>query len=145
MGFVEAIKTVLKKYCCFSGRARRSEYWWWALAYGIISNLAVIPAYVAMTSATMAAMNDPAAAAEAAGSITSAYIPVIIVCLALFLPTLGVLVRRLHDTGRSGWSCLISLVPFIGGIILLIWVLKDSDAGSNKYGPNPKESASSAE
>lgn len=139
MGFVEAIKTVLKKYCCFSGRARRSEYWWWTLAYSIISNLAVIPAYVAMTSATMAAMNDPAAAAEVAGSITSAYIPVSIVCLALFLPSLGVLVRRLHDTGRSGWCCLISLVPFIGAIILLIWLLKDSDAGSNKYGPNPKE------
>ena len=58
--------------------------------------------------------------------------------LAVLIPTLAVTVRRLHDTGRTGWWILIGLIPVIGGIVLLIFMLLDSEPGANQYGPNPK-------
>ena len=62
----------------------------------------------------------------------------LIVALVLFLPSLAVTFRRLHDTGRSGWWWLLSLVCFIGGIILLVFCLSDGEPSANQYGPNPK-------
>ncbi|MFE2101789.1 MULTISPECIES: DUF805 domain-containing protein [unclassified Streptomyces] len=109
--FVEA----LKKYAVFSGRARRKEYWLFMLFAWII--------YVALAVA--------AAAAHA---------PYIVGLAVVFLlPALGVTVRRLHDTGRSGWWILFGIVPLIGSIVLLVFYCSDSQAGANKYGPNPKE------
>lgn len=58
--------------------------------------------------------------------------------LLLFLPSLGVAVRRLHDLGKSGWWFLIGLVPLIGGIVLLVWFCTEGEEASNQYGPNPK-------
>jgi uncharacterized membrane protein YhaH (DUF805 family) len=58
--------------------------------------------------------------------------------LAIILPSLGVFVRRLHDTGRTGWWILIGLIPAIGGIVLFVFSVMDSQPGDNKYGPNPK-------
>src|SRR4051794_8393565 len=58
--------------------------------------------------------------------------------LAVLLPSIAVTVRRLHDTGRSGWWILISLIPIIGGIVLLVFMVLDSEPGVNQYGPNPK-------
>lgn len=58
--------------------------------------------------------------------------------LAVLIPSLAVTVRRLHDTGRTGWWILIALIPFIGGIVLLIFMVFDSELGANEYGPNPK-------
>ncbi|BDP42173.1 hypothetical protein DAETH_21420 [Deinococcus aetherius] len=64
--------------------------------------------------------------------------------LATFLPTLAVNIRRLHDTGRSGWWYLIAFVPLVGGIVLLIFAVMDSQPGTNKWGPNPKGVGSAA-
>jgi uncharacterized membrane protein YhaH (DUF805 family) len=61
--------------------------------------------------------------------------------LAVFLPGLALAIRRLHDTGRSGWWMLIGFLPLIGLIVLIIFFVQDSQPGSNQYGPNPKESA----
>lgn len=58
--------------------------------------------------------------------------------LAVLLPGLGVLVRRLHDTGHSGWLCLLALIPCIGGLILFVWLVTAGDSGDNDYGPDPK-------
>ena len=64
----------------------------------------------------------------------------IIISIVIFIVgSFAVAIRRLHDTGRSGWWLLVNCVPIIGGIILLIWMVKDSDEGKNQYGPNPKE------
>lgn len=106
MGFFGAIKSVLSKYATFSGRAPRSEYWWWILFV-----------------------------------ILWAWIPIVNIVLALvfLLPSLAVQVRRLHDIGRSGWWWFIGMVPIIGGIVLLVFYLTDSQTGENQYGPNPKE------
>jgi len=115
--FLEA----LKKYAVFSGRARRKEYWMYALFVGII--------YVVL-------------AVIVAASKSSAGIAILgIFYLAILLPSLAVGVRRLHDIGKSGWWLLFGIVPIVGGITLLIFSCMDSQPGANQYGPNPKEVA----
>lgn len=115
---------VLKKYAVFSGRAGRSEYWFFALFNFLI---------VAVLAIGGAIING--ANAEGPGRY-----PFALYWLAVLLPSLGVSVRRMHDIGRSGWWLLIGFIPFIGGIILIVWACQDSQPGTNAYGPNPKES-----
>lgn len=109
---------VLKNYVGFQGRASRKEYWMFFLFTTIFSLILTII--------------DVAAGLNSL--LTGFY------SLAVLLPSLAVAVRRLHDTGRSGWWLLISLVPFVGGIILLIFMCLDSEVSENKYGSNPKHS-----
>ncbi|MEN3585325.1 DUF805 domain-containing protein [Streptomyces sp. ZYX-F-203] len=109
--FIEAVK----KYAVFSGRARRKEYWMYFLVYlalGIV--LSIVDALLGVN------------------------ILVPLLWLGLFLPSLGVTVRRLHDTGRSGWWVLITIVPLVGTIVMLVFTCLDGDSEPNKYGPNPK-------
>ena len=118
MNFPTAVRTALGKYAVFSGRARRSEYWWFTLFNILVS-----------------------AVADAITLATHSSVPTLLVTLALFLPALGVTVRRLHDTGRSGWWVLIGIVPIVGGIVLLVFTCQDSEGGEpTKYGPSPKYS-----
>ena len=107
---------VLKKYAVFSGRARRKEYWMFALfniiiafVLGFIEGLAGGPGVIG-----------------------------IIYGLAVLIPGIAVSVRRLHDTNRSGWWLLIGLIPLIGVIVLLVFMVQDSQPDKNQYGPNPK-------
>ncbi|MGU5664467.1 DUF805 domain-containing protein [Aeromonas sanarellii] len=114
---------VLKKYAVFSGRARRKEYWFFVLFNIIISIvLAVIDGVTGSFSAE--------AGMGLLGGIYS---------LAVLIPGIAVSVRRLHDTERSGWWLLIALVPLIGAIVLLVFMVQDSKPGQNQYGANPKE------
>ncbi|MFP3122708.1 DUF805 domain-containing protein [Ectobacillus funiculus] len=109
---------VLKNYVGFQGRASRQEYWMFVLVNVIISIvLSIID--------TMADLSSV---------LTGIY------SLLILLPSLAVGVRRLHDTGRSGWWLLISLIPLIGSIILIVFACQDSQEGDNQYGPNPKRS-----
>jgi uncharacterized membrane protein YhaH (DUF805 family) len=110
---------VLKKYAVFSGRARRKEFWMFYLFYLII---------VVVLSVIEWMIGIP-------GILTGIY------SLALIIPSIAVTVRRLHDTGRSGWWWWILLVPVIGAIVLLVFMLLDSQPGDNEYGPNPKAAA----
>jgi uncharacterized membrane protein YhaH (DUF805 family) len=115
VSFQEAVTTVFtQKYADFSGRARRSEYWF---AY-----LAVILAYLVVAII---------------GGILHARFLIFLVVLAVIVPSLAVGARRLHDTGRSGWWLLLGIVPF-GGFVLLYWFVSDSAPGDNEYGPSPK-------
>lgn len=135
---------VLKKYATFTGRATRQEYWMFTLIQMVIS----ISSWVLI--GTFAGMGDLAGYGIMQdilfGLSGLCYILLVIYNLATFLPSLAVLVRRLHDTGRSGWWVLISLVPVIGIIILIVFLCMDSQTGNqldsqtgnNKYGPNPK-------
>ena len=119
LGFVDAVKICLtEKYCDFNGRARRSEYWWFCLCNFVLS-------YVV----------------NLIGGLISPTVGMVLTCivtLGLLLPGLGVCVRRLHDIGKSGWLVLLALIPLVGAIILIVWFCKDSDRGSNAYGPSPK-------
>ena len=114
---------VLKKYAVFSGRARRKEYWYFCL-FNII--VAIVLAIVDVIFGTFSK-------ALGIGLFGGIY------ALAVFIPSLAVSVRRLHDRNRSGWWLLIALVPIIGAIVLLVFMVQDSQEGDNQYGPNPKE------
>ena len=113
----------LQHYADFTGRARRSEYWYFVLFNFIVSIL------IGLSLGVIAGLlNVPALV----------YL-VHLWSLAVFIPSLAVSVRRLHDIGRSGWWLLLSLIPLVGAIILIIWHCTDSQPGTNQYGPNPKE------
>jgi uncharacterized membrane protein YhaH (DUF805 family) len=118
MSFADAIKSVYTNYVNFQGRARRSEYWWFYLFYILA---------IAVLAGVLGAMN------ESVGDLLAG-----LFVLGTIIPLLAVGVRRLHDTGRSGWWILIGLVPVVGFIVLIIFFVGDSEAGANKYGPNPK-------
>jgi uncharacterized membrane protein YhaH (DUF805 family) len=122
MSFQDAVRTCLQqKYADFNGRARRSEYWFFVLFYAIVRIVANIIDSIIGT-------RDFAGNNGLLG---------ILVALALLVPGLAVGVRRLHDTGRSGWWLLIALIPLVGAIVLLVFFVQDSHA-DNQYGPNPK-------
>ena len=116
------IDCLTKKYACFSGRARRQEYWLFAL-FNIIAGIiigVIAGVLVSVTKVTAFAF---------LGTIYN---------LAVLIPGLAVLFRRLHDTGRSGWWWLLAFIPFIGWIVLIVFCCLDSQPGENQYGPNPK-------
>ena len=116
---------VIKQYADFSGRARRKEYWMFALFNFIFALLAMVLDNVIGITFD----NIP--------NIPYGYI-YMLYFLALLIPGLAVAVRRLHDIGKSGWWLLISLIPIIGGIWLFVLFVTDSEAESNKWGANPK-------
>lgn len=113
---------VLKKYAVFSGRSRRKEYWFFVLFNLIISGA------LYMVDNMLGTVNEEAGAGVLGG----------IYSLAVLIPSIAVLVRRLHDTDRSGWWILIGLIPFIGVIVLLVFAVQDGSPGQNRFGDNPK-------
>ena len=117
----------LKNYATFDGRARRTEYWSFYLFNVLISVGTVLLGVL---------LGNVAHSEEV---ILFFSILACIYTLATFIPGLAVLARRLHDTGRAAGWWFISLVPFVGGFILLAWMFGDSEPGENRFGPNPKE------
>ena len=114
MTFSDAIRSGFDHYFEFNGRASRSEFWWWVL-FAILVSIA----------------------ANILDAIIGAQIFSLLVSLGLFLPGLSMAIRRLHDTGRSGWWILIGLIPIIGFIVLLIFYLEQGNPAQNEYGPPP--------
>ncbi len=114
MNMEQAVRTVLGKYFDFTGRARRSEFWFWVLATFLAS--------------IVAAIIDAVIGFQVVGFF---------VAIATIFPSLAVGARRLHDTGRSGWWQLLSLIPLIGLIVLIVFWAQDSQP-DNAHGPSPK-------
>lgn len=155
MSFGEAIKTCFKKYATFSGRARRSEYWWFALFTHILSS---IPLYALITwkvgvksdleaQAYESAFDTDkmqALLAQAESYDTIFYLGIFVlgfIALALLIPSLAVMARRLHDKGKNAWLILLLLIPIVNiviAIVFFIWFLMDGDKEDNQYGPSPK-------
>ena len=132
MSLGESLTSVFNKYATFTGRARRSEFWWFTICYYIIvfvCNIASIGFLLQTLSGEMS-YNDP--------SYMIFMMMSVVVGLGLFLPALAVTVRRFHDIGKSGWNILWSAIPFVGVIIVLVWMCQDSDVVANKYGESPK-------
>lgn len=119
---------VLQNYASFSGRARRSEYWYFALFNMIFAIVAMVIDNVLGTTLNMGY----------GVSLPYGYIYILYV-LAVFIPGLAVAVRRLHDVGKSGWMFFIVIIPIIGPIWLLVLLFTDSQHGVNKWGENPKQ------
>lgn len=124
---------VLRKYAVFEGRARRKEYWMFTLFNAIFGFIPVLIMQIMSVSIAMSDSFAPLFWIMAMGAVSFIY------CLAVFVPTMAVSVRRLHDIGKSGWYMFIVLIPIIGPIWYLVLLCIDSDPGQNKYGPNPKQ------
>lgn len=112
---------VIKKYAVFSGRARRSEYWYFVLFTLIISVILGI-------ADNALGLVSPEVGTGILGGIYS---------LAVLIPSIAVTVRRLHDTDRSGWWVLVALIPLVG-LVLLVFMIQEGTSEDNQYGPNPK-------
>jgi uncharacterized membrane protein YhaH (DUF805 family) len=122
--FVMAMKNFLQ----FSGRSRRSEYWYFVLFY--------VPIHFvfAFIDISLGWVRTGSGIGPLSGLLT----------LVMFLPNLALSIRRLHDTGRSGWWILIGFVPIVGVIALIVFYATEGEAGTNAYGPNPKEPVQTA-
>ncbi len=114
---------VLKKYAVFDGRARRKEYWMFVLFNVIISIILGIL--------------DRIIGTDFGGGSSSGWLSTIY-SLAVLLPSIGVAIRRMHDTNRSGWWILINLIPCVGFIWFIVLAAQEGTAGDNQYGPDPK-------
>ena len=130
MDFQTALRSFWKRYRDFRGRSRRSEYWFIQL-FLVVTNIAV-----AIIDLALMGWDVDRFVANGGGGIVG-----LVWILVTIVPALAVLVRRLHDTGKSGWWALVGLLPLVGAIVLLVFTVTDSSPGENKFGPSPKESA----
>jgi uncharacterized membrane protein YhaH (DUF805 family) len=120
MNFIEAVQSCFRNYVGFSGRAARSEYWYWVL-FAILVDIA--------TNLIDAGI----------GSTGHFGVVSIVAGLILLLPGIAVSARRLHDRDKSGWFLLLGLIPLVGPIILIVWFCMRGTIGPNRFGPDPLE------
>lgn len=130
MNPVDAIRSVWSQYASFKGRARRSEYWWWAL----FSTLVIYGPFIILGLLTD---GQGIEAFPVAVQVVLSLIFMIIL-IGLLIPGLAVTVRRLHDSDRSGWLYLINFIPYVGWIVVFIFMLLPGTRGPNRHGPDPK-------
>lgn len=116
MNFIQAVSTCFRKYATFSGRARRSEFWYFCLFCTLVSTA------VSLIFGDMSLMST-------------------LFAMGTLVPCFAVSWRRMHDIGKAGTWALIAFVPIVGFILQFIWCCRDSQPGENAYGPNPKENA----
>ena len=117
MDFYTAIRSALSKYATFSGRASRSEFWFFYLFLVLVDSVAgIIDAFI---------INNPNSPLTAISG------------LVFFIPLIAAAARRLHDIDRSGWWQLLVFVPIVGAIVLIIWLCTTGSPGSNRFGSNP--------
>ena len=127
----QAVQRFFKKYAIFSGRASRSEYWWWTLVsvgVSIILNV-IIGAGAGATTATSSLGSAPA---PGPGAVVG-YSLLVVWALATIVPSLALTVRRLHDVNQSGWLVLIGLVPFLGALALLVFMILPSNPAGQRF------------
>jgi uncharacterized membrane protein YhaH (DUF805 family) len=129
VSFPEAISTCFRKYAVFRGRASRSEFWWFVLFYYAIL----------FVSALVLAAADPYAFEQSSTDAASTALTSIwfVGFLSLLVPYLAAGVRRLHDTGKSGWWWFVTLIPFVGSIVLIVFLASEGERVWNRYGSPP--------
>ncbi|MDC3348538.1 DUF805 domain-containing protein [Flavobacteriaceae bacterium] len=125
------LKVMRDNYANFKGRARRKEYWMYTLIFTVllIALMTIMFSVLSFSDET---------GIETGPGVYLTVILVIVFLFAHFIPTIALTVRRLHDTGKSGWWYLIVLVPYLGNFVIFIFTLIDGDREDNKYGSNPK-------
>ena len=112
----------LQKYAVLSGRSRRKEFWMFVLFTFVVEIvLAIIDAIIGTYNTALGI-----------GLLSGLFY------LAILVPSIALNTRRLHDIGKSGWFQLLFIIPIVGFILWIIWMVRDSDDGVNKYGPSPK-------
>lgn len=129
MGFGEAVKSFYRRYVDFQGRSARSEYWWVQLYFLIV--YAIL--FALMMPGLMASENG----GEPGALFMIAALLFAIFALANILPAIAVTVRRFHDQDKSGWFYLLAFIPYVGGIIIIIFMCLKGTSGPNRFGPDP--------
>ena len=139
MSFMDSVKTCFSKYATFSGRAQRAEFWYFAL-FILLGAIALSFVDSAVFGPREVLAMSGADSFENGMSFNMSWQPQPITgifMLATLLPNISVMVRRLHDTNRSGWWYWIALIPMIGFIVLLVFAVSKGTDGDNDYGPDP--------
>jgi uncharacterized membrane protein YhaH (DUF805 family) len=126
----EAAQRFFKKYATFTGRASRSEYWWWTLISGVVS--IVLNIIMSVAGAAGATADGLGNTVPGPGAVIGVIL-LVIWGLAVVVPSLALVVRRLHDVNFSGWMILIGLVPFIGALALLVFMLLPSKPEGQRF------------
>lgn len=130
MEFKQAIQHGLKNYRTFKGRASRSEFWWFALFLYIAMTVSQVA--ISIVFALVLALYQPT-------NVEYIIVPMVLciwaLLIAFFIPVLATGTRRLHDKGRSGKWWFIILVPWVGAILLTVWMAMPGEETENKYGP----------
>jgi uncharacterized membrane protein YhaH (DUF805 family) len=124
----------LRRYADFNGRSQRQEYWLFVL-FSILLYVAAIIVLISLVAAL-----DPGTGKDAAPSV-AVIVGILLIgllYLGLFIPTLAAQVRRFHDQDLSGWFVLLAFVPYLGGLIMLVFMCIDGTAGPNRFGSDPK-------
>ncbi len=134
IGFGAAVKRFFTKYATFDGRASRGEYWWAYLFYAIVFVVLYAIAGAGIVAAARANSESGTTPQLGAGMYVASSLLSLFV-LGTIVPNLSITVRRLHDTGRSGWYILFGLIPFVGGIILLVFLVSATTPTAEQYGP----------
>lgn len=133
MSFGEAVTSVRSNLTNFNGRARRSEFWWWYLFAVLVMFAAGIVASIVVGIMTAV---DVQALTTIVGIILG--LALLAIWVYLFIGTLSVGVRRLHDQDKSGLFLLLAFVPFVGSIVLIVFWVLEGTQGPNQFGPDPK-------
>ncbi|WP_336921648.1 DUF805 domain-containing protein [Aquipuribacter sp. SD81] len=135
MSFGQAVSSALRRYATFTGRARRSEFWFFYLFFVLVYGAPYLAGTVVLAAGTDPLTGEPTRSAAAVGLLLMGV--AVLIGLALTIPTLAATVRRLHDTGRSGFWYFIGFVPFVGGLVLLVMLVQPSQPHPNEHGPDP--------
>lgn len=130
MNFAQAVSNAMRQYFTFSGRARRSEFWWFELF------LIVTPWVITFVTSLLFGDFFLVQIAEIGGEPMILDVPNVLFGVATFIPSLAVAVRRLHDTDRTGWWLLITFTV-IGIPVLIVWFILKGTTGPNRFGPDP--------
>ena len=117
----------LKRYADFSGRSRRKEYWMFILGYTV--------SLIALAILALLLGGQPS------GGTSLMVILLGLLVLLLLVPSLAVQVRRFHDQDKSGWLVLLNFIPYVGGLIVLVFMCLEGTRGDNRFGPDPKQTA----
>jgi uncharacterized membrane protein YhaH (DUF805 family) len=125
-----------RRYADFSGRSRRKEYWMFALF-----QFAVSIVLIALMFAGGMSMDPSTGSGNPGPLFIIGAVLVLIFALGSFIPGLAVMVRRLHDQDKSGWMALLYLIPYVGPIVILVFMCLDGTRGPNRFGPDPKDPA----
>lgn len=129
------VNAITRNYANFSGRARRREYWMFTLINTVILILLQIP--LLGVTAALGATSETGAPPALGGATLVFALLLLLYVLAVLVPSIAVTVRRLHDSGKTGWLYLLNLIP-LGSLVVLVFCVMDSEPGTNKWGPNPK-------
>ena len=129
MSFVESVRTCFSKYVTFSGRAARSEFWWFVL-FVFATQIVLSWVDIALWGTTEVGPGSIAGSTDT---------PILsgLFGLATLLPMISVAVRRLHDRDKSGWWYWLGLIPLVGFIILIVWFATEGTRGANRFGADP--------